>query len=222
MTHTSKTVAISRQRGSGGSYIGRALADRLNLRYIDRQMLRDAAEYLRTHDPEERVEPTGSWWARLGQTLALGMPEAGYVPPASEADYEGELFEIEKKIIKQVVEGQIAVEPTVLVGRGSAQTLRGRACVLSVFVHAPEKWRIERAQQAYSLADTAAAERMVRESDRSRARFIKAVAGVNWTDACSYDLTIDTAAIGFEAAVDAIARAADARVERRLLGDSNP
>ena len=81
MTNTSKTVAISRQRGSGGSYIGRAIADRLSLRYIDRQMLRDAAEYLRTHDPEERVETTGSWWSRLGQTLALGVPEAGYAPP---------------------------------------------------------------------------------------------------------------------------------------------
>src|SRR5262245_23122446 len=35
MTNTPKTVAISRQRGSGGSYIGRTLADRLGLRYID-------------------------------------------------------------------------------------------------------------------------------------------------------------------------------------------
>ena len=56
--------------------------------------------------------------------------------------YEGELFEIEKKIIQEVVDGQIATEPTVIVG--AAQTLRGRACVLSVFLHAPEKWRIER------------------------------------------------------------------------------
>jgi len=220
MTNTSKTVAISRQRGSGGSYIGRAIADRLSLRYIDRQMLRDAAEYLRTHDPEERVETTGSWWARLGQTLALGVPETGYAPPI-ETTYEGELFEIEKKIIKQVVEGQIAAEPTVLVGRGAAQTLRGRACVLSVFLHAPEKWRVERTQQIYGLADTAAAERMVRDSDRERARFVKAVAGVNWIDASIYDLTVDTSAIGFDAVVDLIVRAADARQERRLLGDSS-
>jgi CMP/dCMP kinase len=220
MPNTSKTVAISRQRGSGGSYIGRAVSERLELRYIDRQMLRDAAEYLRTHDPEERVEPTGSWWSRLGQTLALGVPGGGYVPPPLEADYEGELFEIEKKIIQQVVEGQIAAEPTVIVGRGAAQTLRGRACVLSVFLHAPEKWRTERVQQVYGLADAAAAERMVRESDRARARFIKAVAGVNWTDTSVYDLTADTSSLGFDAVVDLIVRAMDARYERRLLGDS--
>ena len=220
MTNTSKTIAISRQRGSGGSYIGRSLAERLGLRYIDRQMLRDAAEYLRTHDPEEKVEMSGSWWSRLGQTLAFGAPEIGYVPPSAEATYEGELFDIESKIIKQVVEGQIAAEPTVLVGRGAAQTLRGRACVLTVLVHAPEKWRIERSQQVYGLADRNAAERMVHESDRARGRFIKAVAGVNWTDAAVYDLCVDSSALGFEAIVDLIVRALDARVERRLLGDA--
>jgi len=221
MTNTSKTVAISRQRGSGGSYIGRAVADRLGLRYIDRQMLRDAAEYLRTHDPEERVETTGSWWSRLGQTLAMGAPGLGYIPPAEDAMYEGEIFEIEKKIIQQVVEGQIAAEPTLIVGRGAAQTLRGRACVLSVFLHAPEQWRIERAQQVHSLPDTNAAQRMVHESDRARARFVKSVAGVNWTDASAYDLAVDTSTIGFDAVVDVIVRAVDARVERRMLGDSS-
>jgi cytidylate kinase len=220
MSNTSKTVAISRQRGSGGSYIGRAISDRLNLRYIDRQMLREAAEYLREHDPEEKIEISSSWWARLGQTLALGVPEAGYVPPASDAAYEGELFDIEKKIIQQVVEGQIASEPTVIVGRGSAQTLRGRSCVLSVFIHAPESWRVDRAKQVYNLADTAAAQRMVRESDRARARFVRAVANVDWTDAGAYDLTLDSSALGFEAAIDVIVRAVDARFERRLLGDA--
>ena len=220
MKDASKTVAISRQRGSGGSYIGRTIAERLGLRYIDRAMLREAAEYMRAHDPEERVEPSGSWWARFGQTLALGVPEVGYVPPASDAMYEGELFEIEKKIIHEVVEGQIATEPTVIVGRAAAQTLRGRACVVSVFLHAPEPWRVERAQQAYNLADLSAAQRMVRESDRARARFIKAVAGVDWTEAEAYDVALDTSALGFEAVIDILVRAVEARFERRLLGDS--
>ena len=220
MTNTSKTVAISRQRGSGGSYIGRALADRLNLRFIDRQMLREAAEYLLQHDPEEKIEPSGSWWSRLGETLALGAPEVGYVPPSPEATYEGEVFDVEKRIIQRVVEGQIAAEPTVIVGRGAAQTLRGRACVLSVFLHAPEAWRIDRAKQVYSLTDSSAAQKMVRESDRARSRFIRSVADVEWTDAEVYDVTLDTSALGFEAVIDVIVRAVDARFERRLLGDA--
>jgi cytidylate kinase len=73
----------------------------------------------------------------------------------------------------------------------------------------------------HGLADTAAAERMVRDSDRARARFVKAVAGVNWIDAGIYDLAVDTSALGFDAVVDLIVRAVDARYERRLLGDSS-
>src|SRR5207248_1309361 len=117
-----QTVAISRQRGSGGSFVGRGVAERLGYRYIDRDMLRVAAEYLRTSDTSARVPPVGSWWSRLGQTLAFGAPDAAsYVAPESEATFEGELFEIEKKIIHDIVEGQIAAEPTVIVGRGTGQ-----------------------------------------------------------------------------------------------------
>jgi cytidylate kinase len=221
MTNTpSKTVAISRQRGSGGSYVGRAVAERLSLRYIDRQMLRDAAEYLQTHDPAEKIEPaSSSWWARLGQTLALGAPISDYVPPMSDDTYEGELFEIEKKIIHEVVDAATASEPTVVVGRGAAQTLRGRTCVVSVFLHAPKAWRVDRVKQIYELTDEAAAQRMVNESDRARARFIKAMAGCDWTDVHNYDVAIDTAALGFDAAVDIIIAAMNARFDRRLLGD---
>jgi cytidylate kinase len=183
-------------------------------------MLREAAEYLRQHDPEEKIEPSASWWSRLGQTLALGAPEAGYVPPSSDASYEGELFDIEKRIIQRIVDGQIATEPTVIVGRGAAQTLRGRACVLSVFLHAPEAWRVDRAKQVYGLADTKDALRMVRDADRARARFIKAATGADWTDAAAYDVTLDTCALGFEAVIDVIVRAVNARFERRLLGDT--
>src|SRR5262249_35310240 len=154
---------ISRQRGSGGAYIRRPIADRPNPRYIDRQMLREAPEYLRPHDPPGKIEPHPSWWGRPGDTLSLRAPQARHAPSSSDASYEGELFEIEKRIIQRIVEGQIAAEPTVIVGRGAAQMLRGRTCVLSVFLHAPEAWRIDRAKQVHSLTDTNAAAKMVRD-----------------------------------------------------------
>jgi hypothetical protein len=177
-------------------------------------MLRHAAEYLRAHDAQEHIDSAESnWWSRLGQALALGVPDCNYVPPSADAVYyEGELFDIEKRIIKEVVEGHAAV----IVGRGAAQTLRGRAGVVSVFLHAPEPWRVERVQQVYGIADQRAAQRMVREADRARARFIHAAAGVEWTDVHAYDLAADTAALGFEAVVDLILRAVPARVASRI------
>jgi cytidylate kinase len=204
-----KTVALSRQRGSGGSYVGREVAERLGLLCIDRQMLRDAAEYLRLNESAPIETAESSWWSRLGQAFAMAGPESGYAPPSPESVYEGDRFEIEKRLIREIV----AEHTAVIVGHGAAQVLRGRPGVLSVFLHAPEPWRIARVQQIYRLADQRAAQQMVRESDRDRAKFIQAIGGVSWTDVRGYDLAVDTAAIGFDATVDLILQAVKARAK---------
>lgn len=201
-----KTIAISRQRGSGGSLVAHAVADRLGFRYIDRELLRLAAEYLCKANDEGGTPPS-SWWSRLSDAFASGTADCGYAPPSSDAVYEGELFDIEQRLLTEIVAEQEAV----IVGRGAAQTLRGRAGVVSVFLHAPEPQRIARVQQIYQLPDRIAARRMVQSSDADRARFIRALNGCDWTDLRRYDLTIDAAAAGFEATVDVIVRAAEVR-----------
>lgn len=201
-----KTIAISRQQGSGGSFIARAVADRLGLRYIDRELLRLAAEYLRGTD-DEIATPLSSWWSRLSNAFASGGADCGYVPPSCDAVYEGELFDIEQRLLAEIVDEQDAV----IVGRGAAQTLRGRAGVVSVFLYAPEPQRIDRVQRIYQLADQSAARRMVRRSDVDRAQFVRALNGCDWTDLRGYDLVVDTSAIGFDATVDVIIRAAEAQ-----------
>jgi cytidylate kinase len=210
------TVAISRQRGSGGSYVGRQVAQRLDLKYIDRELLRDAAEYLHKEEssriPRKRAE--ASWWAQIGNAFALGGPEILYVPPSPAAVYEGDLFEREDRLIREIVTDHVAV----IVGRGVAQLLRGRQEVVTVFVHAPERWRAERIRQIYGVADAGAALCMAQESDRDRARFVRRLVGLEWTDARNYDLAINTATTGFAGAVDLIARAVAARLEPRGAG----
>src|SRR5678816_4708631 len=78
-----RCIAISRQQGSGGSYIGRAVAERLGFRYFDREMLRTVAEYLREHEHDSKDEPRAeSWFDRLGAVFSVGTLETGYVPPS--------------------------------------------------------------------------------------------------------------------------------------------
>jgi cytidylate kinase len=75
--------------------------------------------------------------------------------------------------------------------------------VVSVFVHAPEAWRIERVAQ-HTGVTPAKARDAVRESDRHRASFMRALTGTVWADARQYDLAIDASAVGIEAATDLV------------------
>jgi cytidylate kinase len=204
-----KSIAISRQQGSGGSYIGRAVAARLGLRYFDREMLRTAAEYLSGHEhgSTKDGQPGDSWFERLGTFFALGSLDTAYIPPSPTVLYEGELLGIEDRLIREIVDDHVAV----IVGRGAAQTLRGNPGVVTVFVHAPEQWRVDRVQQVYKTADHAKALRMVRQSDQERTRFIRRVAEAEWADPRCYDLAINSMTLGFDAAVDLIVRSVTAR-----------
>src|SRR5262245_4029220 len=204
-----KSVAISRQQGSGGSYIGRAVAERLGYRYVDRDMLRTVAEYMSVHqnDSKKDGQPADSWYERLGTFFSLGSLDCGYVPPSPTVLYEGEIVGIENRLIREIVDHHVAI----IVGRGAAQMLRGRPGVVTVFVHAPEEWRVDRVQQIYKTVDRAQASRMVRESDQKRTRFIRGMAGSDWTDPRCYDLAINSMSLGFDAAIDLIVRSVTAR-----------
>jgi cytidylate kinase len=209
-----RLIAISRQRGTGGAYVGRAVAERLNRLFIDREMLRVACEYESERKAQQASASEAPWWMRLAQSISFGSPEYGYVPPSSEAIYEGELFGIEDRLVQEIADNH----PAVIVGRGVAQTMAGKPGVLSVFLHSPDAVRIARVQEIYKTADRRTAEQMVRDSDRDRARFIRALVDRDWTDVRNYDLTFNTASVGLDVTVDLIVRAVEARgtVERMM------
>jgi hypothetical protein len=171
-------------------------------------MLRAVAEYLKEHEHDPQDEQRAdSWLDRLGTFFSIGTIETGYVPPSPTVLYEGELVGIENRLIREIVDDHVAV----IVGRGAAQMLRGRPGVLTVFVHAPEQWRVDRVQQIYKTADRAQASRMVRESDHERNRFIRRMAEAEWTDPRCYDVAINSMTLGFDTATDLIVRLVTAR-----------
>jgi len=201
-------VTISRQLASGGAYIGQRLAQRLGYRYVDREILTRAALSLGVDDDrslEHLEEQVPGWWDRIARVIGVGPPEAPYVPPPPPVD-EGRVLEAETGIIRVIAEHEDAV----IVGRGAPHVLRGRDNVFRVFIHAPKEYRTAEVQRTYQL-DAAAAQAMVERSDRTRARFIQSLVGRAWTDACLYDLTVDTSRIGPDLVVELLASAVSGR-----------
>jgi cytidylate kinase len=192
-------VTISRQLGSGGSAIGLELAQRLNLRYADRDILKRAAETLGVAEEdvealEERVE---SVWQRLGPMF--WVPLAAPAIPAAPMVTGSALFEAESTIIQALA----SREDVVIVGRGGAHLLKNRPGVISVYVHAAQPFRIERIARTAGVEPATAAS-MIQRSDRERAAFHRSLAQRDWCDTRQYDLCADTSTLGIDNVTDAL------------------
>lgn len=207
-------LAISRQMGAGGSYIGQKVAGRLRLRYVDREILQEAARQLGTADEtlEHLEERVAGVWLRMTRHLSFGPPDALFTPPnPATAVYEEELFRVERQIMIEIA----AREDCVIIGRAASFVLHDHPGLVRVFVHAPEAWRIENLV-SLGLHERQGARDLVRRRDQERARFVQAVCGCNWSDACRYDLTVNPAAIGgLDAAADLIATVVEGRMKTR-------
>jgi cytidylate kinase len=202
-------VVISRQLGSGGSVIGRAIAQRLNIRYADHEIMHQAAQTLGVPDEdaaplEERVQGV---WENLMPLfwVPISGPAMPGIPPVTGSA----LFDVESSIIQALA----SREDVVIVGRGAAHLLKQQPGVISIFVHAAEAVRVER-MAATIATDQATAADAVRRSDRDRAAFHRSLSQRDWTDASQYDLCVNTSALGIEIVTDTVVELV-ARVRER-------
>ncbi|MDA8168986.1 MAG: cytidylate kinase-like family protein [Nitrospiraceae bacterium] len=191
-------ITVSRQFGSGGAYLGQRLAKRLGYKYLDREILSRATEYLGSEEDllSKREERLSGFWENILRAFMLGTPETAYVPPPIRPVYDADLFKAESMIISQTADRY----DSVIVGRGGYSILRGRPGLVNVFVHAPMDFRIRRVMEGYKIASRDEAASLIEETDGARGRFLDSITGGSWTDALNYHLCIDTARAGFDAA----------------------
>ena len=203
MNQGSTTVlTISRQLGSGGSFIGQEVARRLGMRYVDREILQRAAveSGLAEGDLEAADERAAGFWHAVSHLLTSGAAEAPYAAPAISATYEEGVFQLEQRVIREIAERF----DSVIVGRAGYHVLAEHAGASHIMVHARMEWRVARVMEVFRVTDLRAAQEMVERSDRQRARFIRAVTGRHWTDARAFDLCIDTSTTGLETATNLV------------------
>ncbi len=191
----SEVITISRQIGSGGAYIGYTVAKELGFNYIDREILRQAAERLGT-DPgalEHLDERSPGLIEKLTKGFSFGMPEISVPLPQKRLVDHKELFVLENKIMNEIADRYKAV----IVGRAGFYALKDRPEVFRVFLHAPQEFRVKRIMEAQKDNDIKKVQARVKESDQVRARFVREMTGRDWTDARNYHLCLDSSSIDF-------------------------
>jgi hypothetical protein len=80
------TLTISQQLRCGGLYVGQLIATKLELRYVDREVLHIAAQEFGCDEEmvAARCEKLSPFWERMFGGFSLGSPEAPYTPPRFE------------------------------------------------------------------------------------------------------------------------------------------
>jgi cytidylate kinase len=185
-------ITISRQYGSLGDEIGKEVAERLGLRFVDQAIISEVAQRLGVPAPAraERDERRTRLVADLVRTMRILYPATLAPQPSSENPDmdEAAYLQVIRQVIWEVARGNDAV----IVGRGSTFILEKHPEVLHVLMVAPLDVRVERVMAADGLDHEQAMQR-VKEADDNRARYIRHFYRTNWLDVNHYDLVLNTA-----------------------------
>lgn len=192
-------ITIGRQHGSDGHEIARALAQKLEIRCYDKEIVDEAAnnsnlcrEVVDSFD-EKRVasfvadEPH---YFGFHGIFALNMQ-------AATAQFDA---------IRSLADRGDAV----FVGRCADYVLRGREDLLRVFIMSAMPQRIDTIMKRYSLSEDQA-KKLIRDVDKDRASFYRYYTDQIWGEAGNYDLCIDSSRIGVDGAVEVIVSCLKAR-----------
>jgi len=187
-------VTISRAYGANGKAVGVALAGELGYRLVDEELPRLAALRLGTTPDvvrgiEDRPPGMGE---RIVRALASAQPETGV---ASVPALDDELVLEYRREVDQLVREAAQAGDVVIVGRFAGAILGPRADVLRAFVRAELPWRIAAVRAALNC-DEARARAEIATVDEARRGFARAVYGIAWGEAKSYDLVLDTSRFG--------------------------
>ena len=197
---TNTIITVGRQYGSGGRYVARLLAEKLEIPFYDKELLAEVAkdsgfcqDLLEEHDEKNT---RNFLFSMMSGTQIAGDSGSMYMDmPLNHRIFLAQ-FDTIRRIASQ--------GPCVFVGRCADYVLRDQENVLNVFIKADREERIRRIVSYYG-ADALRAEEMIKKSDKQRASYYNYYATGTWGDVNNYDLCVDTGALGIVGAVDLIA-----------------
>ncbi len=192
-------ITISRQFGSAGHEIGQKLADSLNIKCYDKELISLAAKesgYCEEIIEHQDERPTSSFLYNLVMdTYSFGYNTSHYVDmPISQKIFLAQ-FDTIKKIASE--------GPCVIVGRCADYALAEMENVVNIFIYADEKDKIKHAMDKHNIGEKEARDMCVK-MDKQRQSYYNYYTSKKWGRADSYDLCINSSKLGEDGSVTLI------------------
>ena len=203
-------ITISREIGSGGSYIALKLAETLSYTCVEKEVLNEIAkkmgkplEDLQDFD-QETYNRIGVFFQEALASIAKGgrvFHPFGIGP----LDWDGiELFtpfpqtEFKEEeyltVLKQVIKELVSKGDTIILGRGAAHILRDFPGALHVRLVAAMPDRLSRIMDEHKVDETKAKE-VIEQRDEATRKFIADFFDADWSDPHFYHLVLNTSLI---------------------------
>lgn len=161
-----RVITISREFGSGGRTIGKAVAEQLGIPCYENEILQEIAK--ESGFEQSYIQETGEYAPGGFLAAAFSHPASG----PSNADY---LWEMQYKLIGQLAEKG----PCVIVGRCADYILRDKADCLRVFIHADLFYRAKRIVEVYGEREKSPEQRL-KDKDKRRAAYHRFYTDMKW------------------------------------------
>jgi len=205
-------ICISRSYGSGGNTIGFKLAEKLNINYYDAEVFSAVDNLIEAEkDGQKPVELGGYAEQVLDKSegsygKGVYHTSAGPVETLKRFDRYHGLPYRDAMFFKQsdLLCRKAREEDFVVMGRCADVVMENNGIPrISIFLTAPEKFRVQRIMETDKLNFTAARKRMD-EIDKKHASYYEYFTGLQWGNANHYDICLNTAHYGIQGAVDFI------------------
>ena len=191
-----KIITISREFGSGGRTIGRAVAEQLGIPFYDKELVDHVA--LESGFSPKYIEEHGEHSPGKSLFSYAFAPQgvSGIMNGLSTADF---LWNVQCSVILQLAEKG----PCVIVGRNADYILKDREDTIHAFIHADLEYRAERIVRLYGESEKSPMARL-NEKDKRRKNNYQHYTGRNWGQCQNYDVCLNSSTLGEEACVQII------------------
>ncbi len=190
-----KSITISRQFGSGGHDIGKAVAEKLGIKFYDKEILALAAKDSGIdvgHFEAADEKPTNSFLYSVVMTGQIYANTNDFLT-------NDKLFAFQSTSIAKAAKE----EPCLFVGRCADYVLRDNPDVINIFIHAEMDARIERIMKIHNATESEA-KSLIKKADKRRMSYYNFYAEGRWGDSGLYDLSINSTLLGIDGTAEAI------------------
>ena len=190
-------ITIAREYGSGGRYVGRLVAQKLGIKFYDKDiMVKLAEETGLSLDYIESNEQKRDNVANISSNIA-GLTT------------QDNLYLEESKLIKS-----LSSSSCVIIGRCADDILKDEKNILKVFIYSDMYDKIKRVTTHYNI-DKKNALKEIKRINKLRSNHYKHYTGKNWGMPDNYDLCINSDLLGVEKTAEIISDMAIAKTEKR-------